>query len=54
MIKKEWFIAAIFTLITILAWVAFDILHTRQQVEIPQQLQELTEPINPEFNTGGL
>lgn len=50
MIKKKWFIAAILTLITIVAWVVFDIIHTRKQVEIPQQLQELAEPINPDFD----
>lgn len=52
--KKELLIAAILTFFTILAWVVFDIIHTRRQVEIPQQLQELIEPINPEFNISGL
>lgn len=54
MIKKKWFVATILTFVTILAWVVFDILHTRAQVEIPSQLQELTEPINPEFDISGL
>lgn len=53
MIRKEWLIITILTFITILAWVVFDILHTRIQVEIPQHLQELTEPINPEFDISG-
>lgn len=51
MTKKGWFIAAIFTFITICAWVVFDILHTRAQVEIPAKTKEVIEPINPEFNT---
>ncbi len=50
MTKKEWLIATIFTFITILAWVMFDILHTRSQVEIPSNLQQIIEPISPEFN----
>lgn len=51
MIKKEWLVAAILTFITLLSWVIFDILHTRSQVKIPTNIQELIEPINPEFNT---
>lgn len=51
MTKKEWLIAAILTFLTICAWVIFDILHTRAKVEIPANLQEVIEPINPELNT---
>ena len=54
MTRKEWLIAAILTFITVLAWVVFDIIHARSQVEIPQKIQELIEPINPEFNTQSL
>lgn len=54
MIRKEWLIITILTFITILAWIVFNILHTRSQVEIPSPLQELTEPINPEFDISGL
>ena len=54
MTKKEWGIAAIFTFITVVAWVIFDIIHARSQVEIPQKLQEVIEPINPDFNTRSL
>lgn len=54
MLRKKWLIVTILTFITILAWVVFDILHTRAQVEIPSELQQLTEPINPEFDTSGL
>ena len=53
MTRKEWLIAAILTFITICAWVIFDILHTRSQVEIPTKLQEVIEPISPDFNTTG-
>lgn len=52
--KKEWLIAAILTFLTVCAWVVFDILHARTKVEIPSNIQEAIEPINPEFNTSGL
>ena len=51
MSKKELLIAAIFTFITIAAWVIFDIIHARAQVEIPQKTKEVMEPISPDFNT---
>ena len=54
MTKKEWLIAAILTFTTICAWVVFDILHTTTKVEVSQELQQLTEPISPDFNTKGL
>ena len=54
MIKKQWLITAILTFITICGWVIFDILHTRAQVEISPKLQEVIEPINPNFNTKSL
>lgn len=50
MIKKEWLIAAILTFMTICAWVVFNILHTRAEVEIPAKIQEIIEPINPELD----
>lgn len=54
MTKKEWLIAAIITFMTILAWVIFDIIHARSQVEIAQQVQEIIQPISPDFNTRSL
>ena len=54
MTRKEWLIAVILTFITICAWVIFDILHTRFQVEISPKIQEVIEPISPQFNTDGL
>ena len=52
--KKEWLIAAILTFVTLCAWVVFDILHTRSKIEIPSKIQEIIEPISPQFNTDGL
>lgn len=54
MTRKEWLIAAILTFITVCAWVIFDIIHARSQVEIPQKTQEIIEPISPDFNTQSL
>lgn len=52
--NKKWLVAVIITFVTICAWVIFDILHARSQVEIPQKLQGIIEPINPDFNTGSI
>ena len=49
--KKDWLVGAILTLITIIAWVTFDIIHTRSQVEIPTEIQSILEPIDPNFST---
>lgn len=54
MTRKEWLIAAILTFVTIIAWVIFDIKHKYSQVEIPQKVQEVIEPISPDFNTQSL
>lgn len=51
MTRKKWLIAAILTFIVICAWVIFDIIHARSQVQIPQDLQNVIEPISPDFNT---
>lgn len=50
MTKKEWLIAAILTFITVFSWVVFDIIHARAQVQIPTQLQQVIEPISPDFD----
>lgn len=54
MSSKKWLTAAILTFITILAWVVFDILHARSSVEVPQKVQQVIEPISPDFNTQSL
>jgi hypothetical protein len=50
--RKEWLIAAILTFITVVAWIVFDIIHTQKQVEISPEVQEVLEPISPDFDTG--
>lgn len=54
MTRKEWLIAAILTFITLLAWVVFDAIHARSEVQIPSKLQEVIEPIDPNFNIQSL
>lgn len=54
MTRKEWLIAAILTFITIVAWVVFDIMHAHTQTDISPKLQEVIEPISPDFNINSL
>lgn len=54
MTRKEWYIATILTFITVVAWVVFDIIHNYSKIEIPQKVQEVIEPISPDFNIKGL
>lgn len=54
MTKKRWLILAILTFLTVCGWVIANILHTRTSVEIPPKVQELIEPLNPEFDLSGL
>lgn len=49
--KKSIFVISIATLFTIIAWVVFDIIHARATVEIAPEIQEVIEPINPNFDS---
>lgn len=53
MLSKEFLIIAITTLITIASWVTFDIIHSRTQVKTTSNIEELTRPINPNFDLEG-
>ncbi len=48
--RKSFLIISIATFITVVAWVVFDVIHARAQVEIPPETQQLIEPINPNFD----
>lgn len=48
--KKSLFIIATITLITIIGWVVFNVIHARAKTEIPPETQKLIEPINPTFD----
>lgn len=50
MIKKEFLVIAIATFMTICAWVIFDILYARNEITISPQLQEVIEPLDPNFD----
>lgn len=52
--KKEVLLIFIITFITIAAWAVFDIFHTRAQVQIPQELQKIIEPVDPNFDLSAL
>lgn len=54
MIKKEWLIAVILTFITVCAWVIFDIIHARAQVEPSPEIKAVIDPVNPQFNLKAL
>lgn len=54
MTRKEWLIVVILIFITVCAWVIFDILHTRSQVEISSVWEENKQPIDPQFNLKAL
>ena len=54
MTKKGYLLIAIATLITIILWVVFDVIHKRSAVKIPPDVEKLTEPIDPNFNLEGI
>lgn len=54
MSSKEFLIIVIATFITVVGWVAFDIIHKRAAVEIPANIQEVITPIDPNFDLEGL
>lgn len=51
MFSKRFLYITIFTFITVAIWITFDILHSKSQVTIPAETQQLIEPISPEFDT---
>lgn len=54
MSRKEFLVIAFATLITVILWAILDTLHTRRESEIPQEWVEAAEPLNPNFDVGGL
>lgn len=51
MIRKEVLIITIATFITFLAWVVFDIIHTRAKVDIDPATKQAIEPLDPQFDS---
>ena len=54
MTRKELLIAAVLTFITVAAWVVFDAIHARSKVEVSPKVQQIIEPISPDFNIESL
>lgn len=52
--KKQLLAVAIFTLITVISWVIFDVLHKRSEVKVSSNVEEVIKPINKDFNLEGL
>lgn len=50
MTGRQVLLIVIATFITAIIWVVVDILHSRSQVQIPAQTQQLIEPIDPNFD----
>lgn len=50
MTKKGYLIVAIATLITVVGWVIFDIIHARSNVQVPADLEKLVEPLDPNLD----
>jgi len=52
--RKSSLILTILTLITIIAWVIFDVIHARSKVEIPTEIKNVLDPVNPNFDIKAL
>lgn len=50
MARKEILMVVILTFLTFIAWVIFDILHTRAAVTIPPAVQEAIKPLESNFD----
>lgn len=49
--KNKYFLyVAIATFLTVTAWAFFDIMHSREKVQIPSEVSSLLEPISTEFD----
>ncbi|QQG43706.1 MAG: hypothetical protein HYW45_01655 [Candidatus Daviesbacteria bacterium] len=54
MARKEILILVVITFLTFMAWVIFDIIHTRTQVTIDPTIQEATAPLEPTFDQSAI
>lgn len=52
--RKSIFIIAVATLFTIMIWVVADVLHAKSQVEVPVNIQQIIEPLSPDFDNEAL
>jgi len=54
MTKKGYLFVAILTLITVVLWVIFDVLHSQSEVKTPPDIEKLIEPLDPTFDLKGI
>lgn len=54
MTSKQFLTILIFTLITVIIWVMFDIIQSRNAVGPAPEVQQLLEPVSPNFEISGL
>lgn len=52
--RKSFFIIAIATLITVVAWVMADVIHSTTNVEVSSDVQKVIEPLSPDFDSAAL
>lgn len=50
-LNQDILILSILTLITVLTWIAFDVLKTWRKTTVPKVLKEQLAPLNPNFDT---
>lgn len=48
--NKDLLVVAIFTLITVMAWIVFDVYHAAVTSTITQVQEQLITPLDPEFD----
>ena len=48
--RKEFVVVLVLTFIVIIIWIITDIIHTRPSVEVDPKVQNIIEPISPDFD----
>lgn len=49
--QKEFIIVLGITLLVVIGWVIFDIIHSKSSVQLDPKVQNIIEPLNPSFDT---
>lgn len=52
--RYDLLIITVVTFLTIVIWVASDIFHARSQTQVSPKIQQVIEPINPNFDLSAL
>lgn len=51
---KHFLYIVIATFITVLIWFGMEIKHSSSKIQVAPEVQQLTEPINPNFDLGNI